>query len=642
MTDNCFYEFGPFRLDQIAHQLLRNGEPVPLTPKAFSTLLVLVSRRGRILGKDELMREVWPDTFVEEGGLARNISVLRKALDDTSDASRYIETIPKIGYRFVADVKEVPEANGEFVLERYARTNVVTLEEIDTAATAQTKSTHRFLPGTRMFTLGLVFLSVGLALAFAYRWSSLRSNKATVTPKTTAIAILPFKQLGSAKDQFQGLAMADALITKLENLNQVSVLPTSAVRRYVGSTDSGAELGRELGVDAVLEGNVQQTPDGFRVTVQLVKVADGASLWAAKFDEKSTDILAVQDSISEQVARALTPKLSEEDKRRITKHYTDNADAYNAYTKGRVILEKKTVDEANLALRYFQEAIDKDPNYALAYTGLADAYYTLGASYPALAYSETMAKSRMAAEKAIELDDSLAEAHLSLALVKFNYDWDWPAAEKEFNRAIELNPKYTPAHHEFSHYWMAMGRVDKSLEESHRALELEPLSVKMNVHLAWHYLVARQYDEAISQCKKTLEMSPNYIRAHHFMGIAYLQKSMYAEGIQELQKAVALKGDGVEAVASLGYAYAISGRKKDALRILRELQETSRHGYVSPFDRAVIYAGLGDKDQAFYWLNRAYEERNSGLAFLKTYAQLDSLRSDPRFSHLIKRVGLPE
>jgi tetratricopeptide (TPR) repeat protein len=368
-------------------------------------------------------------------------------------------------------------------------------------------------------------------------------------------------------------------------------------------------------------------------------VADGASLWAAKFDEKSTDILAVQDSISEQVARALTPKLSEEDKRRITKHYTDNADAYNAYTKGRVILEKKTVDEANLALRYFQEAINKDPNYALAYTGLADAYYTLGASYPALAYSETMAKSRMAAEKAIELDDSLAEAHLSLALVKFNYDWDWPAAEKEFNRAIELNPKYTPAHHEFSHYWMAMGRVDKSLEESHRALELEPLSVKMNVHLAWHYLVARQYDEAISQCKKTLEMSPNYIRAHHFMGVAYLQKSMYAEGIQELQKAVALRGDGMEAVASLGYAYAISGRKKDAVRILRELQETSRHGYVSPFDRAEIYAGLGDKEQAFYWLNRAYEERNSGLAFLKTSAPLDSLRSDPRFSHLMKRVG---
>ena len=643
-TINCFYEFGPFRLDQTEHQLLRNGERVPLTPKAFSTLLVLVSRRGRILGKEELMREVWPDTFVEEGGLARNISALRKALDDTSDASRYIETVPKIGYRFVADVKEVvPEANGEFVLERYAKTSVVRLEEIDTAAAAQTKSGHRFFPGMRILTLGLVLVFVGLTLAFAYGWSSRRSKKAAVTPKTTAIAVLPFKQLGSAaEDQFQGLAMADALITKLENLNQVSVLPTSAVRRYVGSTGSGAELGRELGVDAVLEGNVQQTPDRVRVTVQLVKVADGASLWAAKFDEKSTDILAVQDSISEQVARALTPKLSEEDKRRITKHYTDNADAYNAYTKGRVILEKKTIDEATLALSYFQEAIDKDPNYALAYTGLADAYYVLGEKYPALAYSETMAKSRMAAEKAIELDDSLAEAHLSLALVKFNYDWDWPAAEKEFNRAIELNPKYTPAHHEFSHYWMAMGRVDKSLEESHRALELEPLSVKMNVHLAWHYLVARQYDEAISQCKKTLEMSPNYIRAHHFMGIAYLQKSMYAEGIQELQKAVALKGDGVEAVASLGYAYAISGRKKDALRILRELQETSRHGYVSPFDRAVIYAGLGDKEQAFYWLNRAYEERNSELAFLKTRARLDSLRSDPRFSQLMKRVGLPE
>ena len=330
-TINCFYEFGPFRLDRTEHQLLRNGERVPLTPKALSTLLVLVSRRGRILEKEELMHEVWPDTFVEEGGLARNISVLRKALDDTSDAPRYIETIPKIGYRFVADVKEVPEANSEFVVERYAKTSVVTLEEIDTAATAQTKSGHRFFPRTRILTLGLVLLFVGLTVAFAYRSSSLRSKKAAVTPKTTAIAVLPFKQLSSAaEDEFQGLAMADALITKLENLNQVSVLPTSAVRRYVGSTGSGAEAGRELGVDAVLEGNVQHTPDRVRVTVQLVKVADGASLWAAQFDEKSTDILAVQDSISEQVARALTLKLSEEDKRRITKHYTDNADAYNA------------------------------------------------------------------------------------------------------------------------------------------------------------------------------------------------------------------------------------------------------------------------------------------------------------------------
>jgi TolB-like protein/DNA-binding winged helix-turn-helix (wHTH) protein/Tfp pilus assembly protein PilF len=644
------YEFGPFLLDEAERRLLRDGEPVPLTPKAFGTLLALVRRGGRVVGKDELLGEVWPDTFVEEGGLARNISVLRKALGDDAAGLRYIETVPKLGYRFVAEVRKLHEGNGDLIVERHVRASVVTEEEVGIEADASPTAPQAPRAGgghkgmlRRLGLLALAAVLAGLTIALAYSWVSRRPERAEAgAAGARAIAVLPFKQIGAKEDEeLLGLGMADALITKLSNLRQVAVRPTSDVRKYAERQDRDlAAVGRELGVDAVLDGSVQRAGEQLRVTVQLVNAQNGSPLWAGKFDEKFTDLFSVQDSISEQVARALAPQLTGEEKRRLTKRYTDNAEAYQAYVKGRFTVEKKTVDEAHLGIRYFEQAIAKDPSYALAYTGLADAYYTLGDKDPAMSYNEAMAKSRMAAMRALELDDTLAEAHLSLAVVKLDYDWDWPGAEREFTRAIELNPSYTPAHHEFSHYLIAMGRADESLRESNRALELEPLSVKMNVHLAWHYLYTRQYDEAIAQCKKTLEMSPNYIRAHNFMGVAYLKKGMYAEAIRELQKAVSLKGEGMEAVGVLGHAYAAAGRREDALRSLAELRGVSERGYVSPWDQAIIYTGLGDKEQAFYWLEKAYEERHGGMTLLRQHLLLDSLRSDPRFASLVQRVGL--
>ena len=631
-ADNQISEYGDFRLDKKESRLLRNGDPVALTPRAFDVLVALVERHGQLVTKDELMRSVWADSFVEEANLNVNISTLRKALGEND----LIETVPKRGYRFTGAVSE---GRGESaVLERFTRTSILSEEESYDDDSRPAKRFNKLSPTSLAALAGVVLIAIsGIAIYSVSRMRAPRSGAAEI--KT--LAVLPFKAIGEPHaDEYLGLGFADDLITRLSNLNRVVVRPTSAVKQYTNQSVDVATVGRDLAVDSVLDGTIQQSGDNLRVNVQLIDVRDGVTLWAGKFDEKAANIFALQDTISEQVARLLSKDLSPQEKQGLTKSFTTNAEAYKSYMKGRFILEKKTVDEAHLAIRYFEDAVAKDPKYALAYTGLADAYFTIFDQDDKMSYSETMAKCRAAATKSLELDDTLAESHVSIALVHFYYDWDWDATEREFNRAIELNPNYTPAHHEFSHFLMAMGRTDDSLRESKMALELEPLSVKMNVHLAWHYLLARQYDEAIAQGRKTLEMSPNYIRAHHFIGIALYKQQKYAEAINELETTCSLRGEGMEGVASLGHVYAAAGRTDDALRILEELKRKSASAYVSPADMAVIYAGLGDNEQAFAWLEKAYQERNVEIPFLKVSVFFESLRGDPRYSDLMRRAGL--
>ena len=632
-VDSQIYEFADFRLNKAERQLLRGGQPLSITPRAFDLLVVLVEHHGRLVTKNELMESVWADSFVEEANLNVNISTLRKALGQNS----FIETVPKKGYRFVSNVLEVGDDRDVF--ERFTRTRVVAEQKESFEYDPAIQPSPRARPLVASVLGGALLIAI-LSAAVLY----LYQRSAVIAPgDIRTLAVLPFKQISEpGGDEFLSLGLADTLITRLSNLNKVVVRPMSAVQQYNRDGQSAVAVGRELAVDSVLDGTIQQSGDMLRVNVQLINVNDGIALWAGKFDEKAGDIFTLQDSISEQVASLLSKNLSAEEKRLLTKSYTTNAEAYQSYVKGRFILEKKTVDEAHLAIRHFQDAVEKDPNYALAYTGLADAYFTIADADDKMSYSETMAKCRIAAMKSLELDDSLAESHLSLALVLFYHDWDWQSAEREFNRAIEINPNYTPAHHEFSHYLMKTGRTDESLKESQRALELEPLSVKMNVHLAWHYLFARQYDEAIAQGRKTLEMSPNYIRAHHFIGLALLKQQKYDEAIRELETTYSLRGEGTEGVGSLGHAYGAAGRKTAALKILDKLREKSKHGYVSPYDMAVVYTGLGDKDQAFDWLEKAYQERNSGMPMLTVDPLVDTLRGDQRFSDLVRRIGLAE
>lgn len=580
------YEFGPFRLNVTEGLLLCEGRPVPLTPKALAILSLLVRKSGSLVEKSELMETVWPDTFVEESNLTQNIFTLRKLLGRDAHGRSYIETVSRRGYRFMAEVREFRD------------------EGLPRAATDDGVSP----PGGGQHAL-------------------------------TSIAVLPFSLLGEgSEDEYLKLGMADALITRLSNIRQIVLRPTSAVRKYVSHEQDSIRLGQKLGVDAVLEGTIRRRGEHVRITVQLVSVREETTLWAESFNEKFTDIFAVEDSISEQVAAALILKLTSDEKRRLTKHYTEDVEAYQAYLKGRYFWNKRTGEGVRKGGECFRRAIELDPLYALAYAGLADSYNVLGI-YSASAPRETFTKARAAAVKALEIDDTLAEAHTSLACVLHHLDWDWAGAEREYRRALELNPDYATTHHWYANYLMTMGRHAEAMEEMRRAQRLDPLSPIIEANIGNHLYYTRRYDEAIEHFRKMLEMEPDFYGTHSNLGGAYEQKGMHEEAISEFEKALALD-DNLSTRAWLGHAYAIAGKTAAAHEVINDLKERAESRYISPYDIAMIYVGLGEREQAFAWLDRAYEDRSDSLVWLKIDPRLDSIRSDPRLIDLTERVGL--
>ena len=454
-----------------------------------------------------------------------------------------------------------------------------------------------------------------------------------------AIAVLPFRPISSAgRDEYLELGMADALITKLSNIEEIVVRPTSSVRKYTDLEQDSTVAGRELRVESVLEGSIQRRDNQLRVTARLVTVEDGRTLWAGKFDEDFTDLFAVQDSISEKVAGALALKLTGEEKERLTKRYTDNTAAYQHYLRGHYFFNKRSLEGYNKAIEYYQRAIEIDPNYALAYTGLADCY--ANCSTMEISPKHASIKARSAAMKALEIDDTLAEAHNALAHVNVNLDWDWLSAEREFKLALNLNPNYVEAHHRYSHYLVAMGRFEESLTESLRGLELDPLDLTMNTHLGWHRLMAGHNDQAIEQLKKTLELDKSFVMARHYLAQAYERKGMYREAIAELQKVRDLYGPSQIASGLLGHAYAVAGQRDEAQKMIDELKEQSKREYVWPYNIAIIHVALGEKDQAFEFLEKACDDGSDDLIYLNVDQMFDSLRSEPRFKKLLRRIGL--
>lgn len=658
------YEFGSFRLDPAEHVLLRDGEPVPLRPKEFAVLLALVGNHRHVLTKDELLEAVWPGQFIEEGNLNRQISTLRRVLGDTSDEPQYVQTVPKVGYRFVANVREIvhPSAgiaerefrdqSSDVVIERRTVARIVTEEDDDArdirelapvsepAALLTTGKKERRINRTQRFALGITgILLVTLTLAVTYPWSSRQSDRSNAALAVRSLAVLPFKPIGAEEDEYLGLGMADALITKLSNIREVNVRPTSAVRKYGGQDQDPVAAGRELGVEAVLEGSVQRVGEQIRVTIQLVSVRDGAPLWADKFDEHFTNIFSVQDRISEQVARSLFPKLSFEERERLHKRYTENAEAHQAYLKGRFFWNKRTGGAMRKSVEYFDQAIRLDPNYALAHAGLADSYNVLS-QFGDLPPREAMLKAKAAALRALEIDNTMPEAHASLALVNEVYEWDWAGAEREFKRAIELNPNYSNAHHWYAMFLSAASRHDEALAEIRRAREIDPVSLIVSTNEGWILFCARQYDAAIEQLRRTIEMDPSFANAHFKLALVYEAKGMYKEAVEEFLKDDTLSGVSQETVAALRTAYAKSGWEGFCRQQLSHLHTDSKEGYVSPKNFALAYLQLGEKDQAFEWLEKSYAERSEVLLYLKVDPRFDPLRSDPRFADLVRRVGL--
>ena len=456
-----------------------------------------------------------------------------------------------------------------------------------------------------------------------------------------SIAVLPFKPLlAASRDESLEIGMADTLITKLGNLRQIIVRPVSAVRKYAGLEQDPVAAGREQRVDAVLDGTIQKSGERIRVTVRLLSAADGQQLWADKFEEEFTDIFSVEDSISERVAAALAVTLTGADKKQLTKRSTENAEAYQLYLKGRYYAGKYTPEGTKKAIAYFDKAIALDPNYALAYDGLAYCYYASDWFGPP---KENFAKSRALVEKALEIDPALAEAHVSLGLLVAWLDYDWPRAEREFKRAFELNANYPPAHLWYGYYLMGLGNFDQSIAEIKRAIELDPLSAEANTCLGIALLDGHRYDEALQQLRTTVEAEPDYWLAHLYFARALEKKGELSAAIAELKKTTLIEGAPAEVISALGYAYAVSGNKAEAEKIilqLKEQSEQSKQFYVPAYGIATIYAGLGDKERAFAYLEKEYANGAFYLNYLKVDPEVDNLRSDPRFADLLRRVRL--
>lgn len=643
-----FYEFGSFRLDTAERVLLRDGQPVPLTPKALQTLLVLVESSGRILDKDVLLSRVWPDTFVEEITLAQNISTLRKALGVDQEGRQYIETVPRRGYRFVASVSEWRDEGADLVVAEHSRSSIVIEQQVETLEAAQVaKATSlpaivqgesRAKMSRRLVAIVACVVVIGLAIAGYFLLSS-KPRPAGLGIRS--IAVLPFKPLlAEGRDESLELGMADALITKLSNLRQIVVRPTTAMLRYTDAAQDPLAAGREQGVDSLIEGRLQRSGDKIRVTVQLIRVSDGAPLWAGTFDESFTNLFAVQDSISKQATDALLLHISGEEKLRLAKNYTDNIEAYQLYIKGRYFSTKLSAEGNTKAIGYYQQAIEADPKYALAYAGLADSYSFLP-QLNGVPASEAYPKEKAAVTKALELDDTLAEAHTSLAglLTDDPGDRDWAGSEREYKRAIELNPNYPQAHMWYSQYLYAMGRLDEGTVETQRALTLDPLSPLTNLNLGHHLYFSRNYDEAIPQLRNTLEIDPNLRLAHIFLYSTYVQKGMYQEAISELARVYAGSNAEQEAriAADLRRAYATSGEKG----FWQKIVALPMPPFDAPFWLGEAYLHLNEKDKAFEWLRKAADEGHPGMVWIKVDPLFDSIRSDPRFPDLLRRFGLP-
>ncbi|HEY2961609.1 MAG TPA: winged helix-turn-helix domain-containing protein [Pyrinomonadaceae bacterium] len=613
--DNRSYEFGRFRLKVAEHILLREGELVPLTPKVFDILLTLVENSGQVVSKDDLMKRVWPNTFVEEGNLTQNISLLRKALGESPGGVQFIETVPRRGYRFVAETgetSEAPDLNPLVSAEIPAQIPAVV------AAPVRTRRTPAFV-----LAAGLVVVSIIGLMYF--------TSKAGNTAAIQSIAVLPFVDESADPDgEYLNDKIAESLINSLSKLPQLRVVPRSVVAAYKGKEIDPRKIGEELNVRAVVTGRMRRHGDIISIQADLIDLQNVAQLWGQHYDHKVSDVLLVQDDISRDIFENLRLKLNVEEKKQL--------EAYRLYLKGRNSWNKRTGDALQEAIEFFNQAIEIDPNYGAAYAGLADCYNML-VVYGRLQPKEGFPKAKEAALKALEIDESSAEAHSSLAFIKFRWDWDRAETEREFQTAIRLKPAYAPAHQWYSSYLVAVERFDEAIAEAKRTEELEPLQFVASSHLGWIYYLSGKNDEAIEQCRKILEIDPSSFPARRYLGLAYEGKGMYAEAISEFQTGLKLSGSPLM-LALLGHAYAVAGKRAEAQQVLNDLQQLQSQRYVSPYTVAVIYAGLGDQEQAFKWLDKAVEERDIWLMNLKVDPVFAKLRSQRKFTDILARIRL--
>ena len=591
---------------------------------------MLVDRPGQLVTREEIKERIWgSNTFVDfENGLNFSIRQIRAALNDDADTPRYVETLPRRGYRFIAPVDAGRQVDAE---------------QPTPAQTKPQQPDPNGRPGfPKRISWSGVALAVGIMIAIAGILAitdsgGWRSRLFGGEPIRT-IAVLPLQNLsGDTNQDYFADGMTEALTTDLAQMENLQVISRTSTIQYKGTKKSLPDIARELKADAVVEGSVQRTGGKVRITAQLVRASTDKHVWAQTYDRDLTDILALQDEIASSIAQEVEKRLGGPKPARATTAVPAiSPEAYEMYLKANYYLDKF---ELQKSIEYYNESIKLDPNYAPTYAHMAEAYSFLG-FFGWLPPREAWGKVKDAALLAVQKDNVLAEGHGALAMGKLHYDWDFKGAEAEFKRALELNPNDADIHHQYAHYLMAMGRIRESEAEVQRGVELDPIGDALTSCLCWHSFAARDYERSLRLANKFLASQPDDFWEHTILGWTYEQKKMPEEAIPEFKKAVGATDGAPFFVAALGHGYALAGKKDDAEQVLKTLSEKSKKVYVSPFDVALIYTALGDKDTAFHWLDKAVDERSTFLVYIKWEPRLDPLRSDPRFTTLLARVGL--
>jgi TolB-like protein/DNA-binding winged helix-turn-helix (wHTH) protein/Tfp pilus assembly protein PilF len=641
---NPGFRFGNFSINPAERRLLRRGESVPLTPKVFDTLLLLVKNAGHLVEKETFLKQLWPDAFVEEASLAQNISVLRKVLGDDGNGNKFIETIPKRGYRFVAEVKDLTDEitdtrNGGGTDQRGgpAADHTAVPQPVTTAEVHESKRKSV----NAALSIALVVAALAIAAGTGYiLWR--RSHGPTQSAHRVMMVVLPFQNLsGDSTQDYVSDGLTEEMITQFGRMDpqQLGVIARTSAMAYKETRKTTAEIGRELGVDYILEGSVRRDDSRVRVSAQLIQVKDQTHLWARSYDRDMRDLLSLQGEVAQAIAEEIQIKLSKRPGALPTMNRPVDVEAYEIYLLGLYYWNRRSQADLQRGIAYFQQAIDRDPNNALAYAGLANSYFVRAIS-GAVPTEDAMPKAKAAALKALELDDSLAEAHTSLAHISANYEWNWVKAESEYKKAIELNPSYSTGHHYYAMFLMAMGRHTEALEEMKRAQKLDPLSPAIVTFIGKAHYYAGNNEEAIRQYRKVLDSDPSFPIARSFLIDSLELAGRFEDAVAELKIEAAQLGGSSEQAEARVRAYREAGPAGYWRESLRQRQAGGDLGPGSDLDTASIYARLGDKAEAFSLLDRAYAQRNMWLMNLKVDPRFDNLRSDSRFQSLLDRVGL--
>jgi len=631
--------FGTYELSLQSGEVRKAGVRIRVQQQPMKLLELLLERPGQVVTREELRSRVWPNESFGDFDQAVNIAIakLRSALGDSAENPRYIETLPKRGYRFIAEVSVVEADAGTKRPELAAGELPVAEPGRQLQGTGLAVARKRQLWLTRgVMSAFALFLIFGVLAVWLFR------SRGRAPTGIRSLVVLPLDNLsGEASQDYFADGMTDELITDLAQISALRVISRTSAMVYKGARKPLPQIARELNVDAVVEGSVLRSGDQVRITAQLIQAPDDKHLWAESYEGNVRDTLALQNKVAAAIAEQIRIKLNPQEQAALKNARVVNPEAYESYLKGRYFWNKRTANGLKVALAYFNQAIEEDPKYAQAYSGLADTYALLGDwQYAVMTPKEALPKAKAAAMKALELDDGLSEAHNSLAFCLEGFDWDFASAEKEFRRAIDLNPGYATAHHWYSWHLSLLGRNTEAIAEMRKAENLDPLSLIINADLAELLLIAHFPDESIQQSRKTIEMDPNFALAHNQLGQGYLEKHMFGEAIAEIQEAIQLSGGSPTFTANLARAYAASGRKAAAMEQLNDLKKRSASGDPHSSEIAMIYAALGNNDQAMTWLEKSYEERfNPGVLLRPGF---DSLRPDPRFQDMVRRIGLPQ